>query len=177
MTKSVSEERPRRWPAFVIAALSASFITYIIPEAVSVALNPPTVGIHNLVFPLAMTCVAGLDIWLCLGVALWLTAKGPLEGAGRDVLAGLLAGGAYVLLAFAFSFATPVSGASLAELAVRTVLTPLVQARSLALHRVVGWGLADPPLGWSFVLSPIVGCAVGGWLYGLLAPRKPRERP
>jgi len=58
------------------------------------------------------------------------------------------------------------------EVAVRIALTPFVQARMLALHRVVGWGLYDPPLGWSFVLAPLVGCTFGGRLYGVLCSRR-----
>ena len=170
-TPHAPQDLPRRWLAFAVAGLSASFLTYAIPEGMSIGLHPQTIGAHNLTFVLAMTLFGGLDIWLLLGLALTLTVKRSLDGERRWLLSGGLAGIAYVLLAFAFSAGAPVSDTPFVELALRVVLTPQVQARMLALHRVDGWGLYDPPLGWTFVLSPIVGCTVGGWLYGRLARR------
>ena len=153
----------RRWPVLVAACLSASFLTYILPEIVSVVLHPETAGVHNIAFPLLMSVVAGLDLWLLLAASLaWL-------GPGRGVRAGGLAGAAYLALAVAFSFVTPISNTPFGEVAVRIALTPFVQARVLALHRLVGWSLPDPPLGWSFVLAPLAGCTFGGWLYSRLS--------
>jgi hypothetical protein len=167
----------RRWPVFVLACLSSSFLTYIIPEIVSVAMHPQTAGAHNLAFPLLMSVVAGPDIWLLLAAALAFTARGRLVGPSRGLLAGGLAGVAYLAAAFVLSFSTPISNASLSELSARLVLTPFVQARALALHRLVGWGLTEPPLGWSFVVGPLVGCLFGGWLYGWLSRENVGQRP
>jgi len=162
-----------RWPVLAVACLSASFLTYILPEIVSIVLHPPTLGFHNLAFPAAMSVIGGLYIWLLLVAALAWMAKGPDVGPQRGVLAGVLAGVGYLVVALAFSLVTPASDISLAEVVVRILLTPFVQARMLALHRAIGWGLSDPPLGWSFVLSPLVGCTFGGWLYGALSSRRP----
>ena len=172
-TPHASQDRPGRWLAFTVAGQAASFLTYAIPEGVSIGLHPRTIGAHNLTFVLAMTLFGGLDIWLLLALALKLTATWSLGGERRWLLSGVLAGIAYLALAFAFSFSfgAPASDTPLVELVLRVILTPQVQARMLARHRVDGWGLYDPPLGWAFVLSPIVGCTVGGWLYGLLARR------
>ena len=170
-------DRFRRWPVFMLACLSASFLTYIIPEMVSVAMHPQTAGLHNFTFPLLMSVVAGPVIWLLLAIALAWTARGALVRPNRGLIAGALAGATYLAAAVALSFSTPVSNTSLAQLGLRLFLTPFVQARMLALHRVVGWGLSDPPLGWSFVVAPLIGCVFGGWLYGWLSRGDAGHRP